>query len=88
MVEWANIYQSIVIYVQDICKYRSDEYKEMIYTAHRQPSYCAVKVTVKVSTQSYYAKCRPFSEWNTLCINSLWPGDAIWRHRSGSTLVR
>ena len=25
---------------------------------------------------------------NTGCVNSLWPSDAIWRHRSGSTLAQ
>ena len=44
--------------------------------------YCAK--SEKVDIISYYvSKYR-----NTIAINLVWPSDAIWQHRSGSTSVQ
>ena len=36
----------------------------------------------------FYPSQVPVTDWNGLKFNSLWTSDAIWRHRSGSTLAQ
>ena len=50
--------------------------------AWRQPGNKPLSESVMTSSLTHICVTRP--QW----VNSLWPGDAIWRHRSGSTLAQ
>ena len=41
-----------------------------------------------VSFQYWETKVLRRCKYSSMCFNSLWPSDAIWRPRSGSTLVQ
>ena len=57
------------------------------------PNWFTLHVLIYQCTELIYTTCLPqcidIPNWLTLqCIKSLWPGDAIWRHRYGSIFAQ
>ena len=90
--ERANIINNKKIMYNMIWK-KATHIKTGAGTIHDYPSYCEATLKNKGKTGKYQTKTkdnnkRTQKSMNQCIFNSLWPSDAIWQHRCGSTLAQ